>query len=158
MIKDRYTPSKKIMQKLSQTLGLEDPKIEEMQNELSKVLYGAVMAVCYRNLAFEHGRPEELQEIVQIKENPKLSIISDSRERFNSDISKIIHGCIEIPEDILSEVNQEFFDYVSNNRGNMKLGDFYLDSGKVYFKTEKSLPKEKPQSGSSIVVGGIDIE
>ena len=139
--------------------SLDKSGIKEIQRILSEFLYAAVETICYRNLACEYINEQQRKKFAQVPDNIKLSIVSDSRERFNSGIEKILLKFLPIKEskNFLKDLNKEFFDYISRTGGyNTKLGNFYLDSGKIYFKTEKSLPP-KTEPGDSIVVGGIDI-
>ncbi len=137
---------------------------KENEEAMRDALYGTIAVISLRNVPFEHHDKETRRKLnaeygyPQVPEDPKVSIISDSRDRFNKHISLELEQRLIFDNlsDFLVRWNQDFYGYVSKSGGFrwQPQGDFYLDSGKIYFKTERTLPP-KPPTGNSMVVGGI---
>ncbi len=178
MVKEKYIPSevlvrkaisltenflREVQPKLETLLGKKLNKLKPLNQEdfkicqeaIGELLYSSVQAMSYINLA---TRDNGLK--AQSPDNRKISIISESRERFNLGIEELLKECIPIknPEGFLKELNQEFYDYISKTVGySTRLGKFYIEDGRVYFKAKKDLPLPVKR-GDSVVVGGIGFE
>jgi hypothetical protein len=137
----------------------------EMQQVLSETFYCAIQSLAFRNLSFGQNDLTEKLKInqqdgyPQVPGDTQLSIISDSRERFNRKAYALLGMRMPFKdyESFLGMWNQEFFDYVSENQGFEHNGNFFLQDGKVLYRAGFQLPP-KPPIGGAIAVGGIAAE
>lgn len=98
---------------------------------LEDAFYGTVAVVSRENLAGSS----------QVPENPRLTIITDSRDKFSKTIGNELRVRLvfENADSFLTDWSREFHDYVSQYNGfKTLLGRFYLESERVYFRTEES--------------------
>lgn len=167
MIKYDYLPSRTLVIKeiasATKKDNITDRDIDLAQKELQELFYGSIQTICFANLGFEQDDEEKRKmlnkehDYPQIPENPKISVICSSKDRFSKELSRCLEDCLIIqnPKEFLEGLGKDFYKYIlRGGTSGTKLGEFYLDSGRVFFKTEHSLPPKSPP-GDSTVVGGI---
>ena len=114
---------------------------ENMQNHLERGFYDSLEVVSFRNLA--------------LGKNPTL--ISRVKEKdFERDFYVMLRGDLLIPrgaEEVLTELKRELSDYVISNDGfPIGFGDFYQDSGDIYFRDKRNpIPSEERKNRARVI-------